>query len=149
MKRLGTALIVTLLAMPAAALASPSQLPDHAAEKVAAAQERAAYAASSMAAEKARGRNDDKTTGLARAAEVSNSWKFTGAGKPGNGNAFGVGRSDDVHAALAAGVSPSSLPSHGEAVSDAAHEMTQAFNGMKAKPESHPGKGQNDQGEGD
>ncbi|NIU64084.1 MAG: hypothetical protein GWN73_00985, partial [Actinobacteria bacterium] len=96
--------------------------------------------------EKARGGDADKTTGLARAAEVSNSWRFTGAEKPGNGNALGVGRSDDVHAALAAGVSPSSLPSHGEAVSAAAREMAQAFNGMKAKPDGHPGKGQDDQG---
>lgn len=139
----GAVMIVGLLAVPAMAGAVPSQLPEHAAEKVAVAHATAAESASAHAADKARGHDPDKTTGLARAAEVSNSWRFTGETKPGKGNGkgLGVGRAAAVHEALAKGESPSALPSHGQAVSAAAREMRQAFDGMKAKREGHPGRG--------
>ncbi len=149
MKRLGIVFIAAVMAVPAAALAAPTDLPEHAAERVAAAHAHAAETARGLSAEKARGRSDDKTTGLARAAEVSNSWRFTGGEKPGNGKALGVGQSDAVHAALADGKSPASLESHGQAVSSAAHEMVNAFERMKAKPDGHPGKGQDDPGDDD
>ncbi len=144
MRRMGAIVLAVVLVIPAAAAAAQSGLPDHAAEKVAAAHAQAAEAAQEHAGEKARGQNPDKTTGLARAAEVSKSWKFTGEAKPGNGNgnALGQGRSDAVHEALASGVSPSTLDKHGESVSAAAKEMAAAFKAMKAKPEGHPGQGQ-------
>ena len=144
MRRLGTVLVVPVLVLPAVAAAAPSQLPDRAAERVASARTQAAAMAEEFTAEKARGHKEDKTTGLARAAEVSDSWRFTGEKRPGHGNgrALGVGHSDAVQDALANGESPSSLDSHGEAVSAAAHEMKEAFQGMKAKAEGHPGEGQ-------
>ena len=144
MRRLGLALVIALMALPTVAMAAPPQLPDHAAEKVAAAHAHAQQAAANFAAEKARGHAEDKTTGLARAAEVSNSWRFTGADKPGNGNgrALGAGHANAVHEALAAGQSPASLNSHGKAVSAAAAEMQAAFEKMKTKPDGHPGRGQ-------
>lgn len=136
MKRLLPLLVVGALAFPAAAVAATPQLPEHAAETVAAAHSRAQVAAQEFAAEKARGHDENKSTGLARAAEVSNSWRFTGEDKPGNGNgrALGVGHSDDVHEALANGQSPSSLESHGKKVSAAAHEMIEAYQTMKNRP---------------
>jgi hypothetical protein len=149
MKRLGIGFIAFILGVPVAAVAAPTDLPEHAAATVAAAHAQAADAAKGLSADKARGRADDKTTGLARAAEVSNSWRFTGGDKPGNGKALGVGRSDEVHDALAAGVSPASLESHGEAVSSAAHEMVNAFERMKGKPDGRPGKGRDDPDEDD
>lgn len=132
-----------VLAMAAVATAAPADLPENAAATVAEAQARAAAAASEYAADKARGRDDNKTTGLARAAEVSSSWRFTGEDKPGNGNGRGLGqgRAQAVHEALANGESPSSLDRHGEAVSAAAHEMRDAFERMKNKPDEHPGNG--------
>ena len=144
MSRFTILVVVATLAAPLAAGAASDRLPDHAAEKVAVAQAHAAAAAQELAAEKARGLDPNKTTGLERAAEVSRSWRFTGAEKPGNGNgrALGVGRADAVHAALAQGLPPSSLDSHGEAVSTAAQEMTKAFKGLKEKAEGHPGRGQ-------
>lgn len=144
MRRFIILVVVATVAAPVAAGATTDRLPDHAAEKVAAAHARAVSVAQDFAAEKARGLDLNKTTGLERAAEVSNSWRFTGAEKPGNGNgrALGVGRADAVHAALANGQSPSSLDSHGEAVSAAAREMSEAFKGLKQKADGHPGKGQ-------
>jgi hypothetical protein len=143
----GLVLASVVLILPVAAAAAPVELPtlpEHAAEKVAAAQAKAAEAAGEMKGEKARGLNPDKTTGLERAAEVSNSWRFTGEPKPGNGNglALGQGRADLVHAALAAGISPSTLDKHGESVSAAARAMAKAFEGSKAKWDGHPGKGE-------
>ena len=142
-KRLGTLVVLGALAVPAIAVAQPSDLPEQAAARVAEAQSNAAAVAQEMASENARGLSEDKTTGLARAREVSNSWKFTGEDKPGNGNgqALGVGRADAVHAALEVGTSPSDLGSHGETVSAAASEMVVAFDGLKAKDEDHPGRG--------
>ena len=137
-KRLGAALLAGALAIPTVALAQPSDLPEQAAERVAEAQSNVAAAAHDMASDNARGKSEDKTTGQARAAEVSNSWKFTGVDKPGsgngngNGNALGAGHADAVRAALAAGTSPSDLGSHGETVSAAAAEMVAAFDGLKA-----------------
>lgn len=144
MRRFSMLVAVATLVAPLAATAAPDGLPAHAVEKVAAAHAHAAAAAQELAAEKARGLDPDKTTGLERAAEVSQSWRFTGAENPGNGNgrALGVGRADAVHAALASGQSPSSLESHGESVSAAAREMGKAFQGLKAKADGHPGKGQ-------
>jgi hypothetical protein len=135
-KRLLPLLVIGALAIPAVAVAAMPQLPDHAAETVAAAHAKATGAAQEFASEKARGLDPDKTTGLARAAQVSSSWRFTGADKPGNGNgkALGVGHSDAVHEALANGQSPSSLENHGEQVSAAAHEMIQAYQTMKNRP---------------
>lgn len=144
MKRIVILIAVATLTAPVAAMATTDRLPAHAAEKVAAAHSHAMSAAKEFAAEKARGLDPNKTTGLERAAEVSQSWRFTGADKPGDGNgrALGVGRADAVHAALANGRSPSSLGSHGEAVSGAAKELSRAFQGLKAKSDGHPGKGQ-------
>ena len=143
-KRLGTALLAGALAIPTVAIAQPSDLPEQAAARVAEAQSNAAAAAHDMASDNARGKSEDKTTGQDRAAEVSNSWKFTGADKPGNGNALGAGHADAVHAALAAGTSPSDLGSHGENVSAGAAEMVAAFDGLKAN-----GNGNGIGGEGD
>lgn len=137
MKRIGILLAVGVVAIPAMAIAQTSQLPEHAAARVAEAHAQAVAVAQEMASENARGLDENKTTGLARAAEVSKSWRFTGVDRPGygNGRALGTRRADAVHEALAAGKSPSSLGSHGESVSAAAHEMVEAFAGMKAKSE--------------
>lgn len=136
-------MLSVILAMAAVATATPADLPEDAAATVAEAHARAAAAASEFAADKAGGRDDDKTTGLARAAEVSSSWRFTREDQPGNGNGRGLGqgRAQAVHEALANGESPSSLDSHGEAVSAAAHEMRDAFEGMKNKPDGPPSRG--------
>lgn len=141
---MGPALAVSVVfGMSAAAAAVPSQLPEHAAAKVAGAQAKAAAAAEDFASDKARGQAGDKRTGLDRAAEVSSSWQFSGTDKPGSGNgrALGVGRSQAVHEALARGQSPSSLENHGEAVSAVSHEMRDAFERMKNKRDDHPGRG--------
>lgn len=154
MNKLAVIAVAALVALPATVLASPPELPEQAAERVAEARANAKDKAEQFANEKARGRDENKSTGLARAAEVSNSWRFTGADKPGNGvgqgngntdnpgKALGAGRAAAVHEALANGESPSDLPSHGEAVSAVAREMGGAYEAMKAKPADHPGKGE-------
>ena len=54
---------------------------------------------------------------------------------PGNGRALGRGHSELVHEYLAAGMSPSELPSHSEAVST----LARAYEKVKA---DHPGQGE-------
>ena len=53
---------------------------------------------------------------------------------PGQGNAYGHGRAAEVHAALAAGISPSTLESHGQRVS----AMVKA---VESLTEEKPGRG--------
>ena len=143
------------MALPAGAAAVPGLSPD-AADTFATARTRAATTASELLAQapeatddassegegEGSGQDPNKTTGLARAAEVSNSWRFPGEDKPGNGRGMGIGsaRSREVHAALTAGTSPSEIT---EADLDAAAaEMAGAFNSFKSKRAGHPGKGQ-------
>ena len=142
----GMALAGAVLIVPMAAAAAPADLPDlpeHAAEKVAAAHAKAAEAAGEMKGE-GRGLDPNRARGLDRAKEVSNSWLFTGDPKPGNGNgkALGQGRAEAVHDQLMEGNSPSDLGPHGQEVSQRARAMVKAFTGLKAKWEGHPGKGQ-------
>lgn len=145
--------VAVLMALPAGAVAVPGLSPD-AAETFSAARARAAITASELLAQaseatddvasedEGRGQDPNKTTGLARAAEVSNSWRFTGEEKPGNGRGMGVGsaRSRAVHAALAAGTSPSEITD--EDLDAAAAELAGAFNSFRSKRDGHPGKGQ-------
>jgi hypothetical protein len=77
-------------------------------------------------------------TGLERAQEAVSKAadKVKGYEKdnPGEGNAYGHGRAAEVHAALAAGISPSTLESHGEKVS----AMVKA---VESLTEEKPGRG--------
>ena len=62
----------------------------------------------------------------------------------GDGNAYGHGRATEVHAALAAGISPSTLDSHGEKVS-AMVKAVQSLTGEK--PGRGVGRNKGDDGE--
>lgn len=77
-------------------------------------------------------------TGLERAQEAVSKAadKVKGYEKdnPGQGNAYGHGRAAEVHAALAAGISPSTLESHGQRVS----AMVKA---VESLTEERPGRG--------
>lgn len=77
----------------------------------------------------------DHATGLERAQDAVSKAveKVRGYEKdnPGNGNAYGHGRAAEVHTALAAGISPSTLESHGQKVS----AMVKVVNSLtKEKP---------------
>lgn len=139
-------LACAVLIVPLAAAAAPAELPDlpdHAAEKVAAAHAKAAKAVGEMKGD-GRGLDPDRARGLERAAEVSNSWIFTGDTKPGEGKGpvSSQGRAQDVHAALAAGLSPSQLDVDGDLMSERGKGLAKAFTGLKAKWDGHPGKGE-------
>lgn len=133
--------------LPSAALAVPGL-----GEDSTAVVEQARLTAANAAAEildavgEGRGLDPDRARGLDRAREVSNSWRFTGADKPGNGpkpkdgKTNGSVRSQQVHEALAAGLSPSAV--HNPNIEKPGKELEDAFNGFKAKREGHPGKGQ-------
>ena len=82
---------------------------------------------------------EEKATGLERAAQaieaaVVRKVDREGIEFPGKGRALGRGHSAAVHAILAAGGSPSEIPSHGETVS----ALAEAFKLIKA---DHPGRG--------
>lgn len=140
------ALAVSVI-VPATAGAVPG-LSDEATATVAEARLVAATVAGELlhANGEGRGLDPDRARGLARAQEVSQSWKFTGEDKPGNGpkqrdeGARGSARSQQVHEALAAGLSPSAV--HNPGIDKPGKELQDAFNGFKAKREGHPGKGQ-------
>lgn len=87
-------------------------------------------------------------TGLERAQQAVSkaAGKVKGYEKdnPGAGNAYGHGRAAEVHAALAAGISPSTLDSHGEKVS-AMVKAVQSLTGEK--PGRGVGRNNGDDGE--
>ncbi|MBT8240391.1 MAG: hypothetical protein KJN63_04115 [Acidimicrobiia bacterium] len=135
------------LILPATALAVPG-VDDDATASIEKARVTAAAAASAMlqAEGEGRGLDPDRARGLERAKEVSNSWRFTGEDKPGNGpkpkddKVTGNARSQQVHEALAAGLSPSAI--HNPNIDKPGKELEDAFNGFKQKRDGHPGKGQ-------
>ncbi len=143
-RRLAVVALAMAVTIPAGAVAA-SPLPERASAVAEAARLHAAGVAQDILSARGAGRglDPDRTKGLARAAEVSQSWRFTGEAKPGkgpkSGNA-GQARAAQVHAALAAGASPSAV--HNPAVDKPGAELAAAFNSFKAKREDHPGKGQ-------
>lgn len=149
MKRRGvtSSLLAVFLFVPASALAVPG-LDDASIATLEGARVGAAAAATALllAEGEGRGLDPDRARGLERAQEVSNSWRFTGADKPGNGPKTtdgenrGSARSQQVHAALAAGLSPSAV--HNDAIDKPGKELEDAFNGFRAKRDGHPGQGQ-------
>jgi hypothetical protein len=129
------AVALVSLAVPAA-FASP---PDHVLERARQAVTEGQQAAKGLEGAGAAG-NEQKAKGLEKAsaaieAAAARRADREGTEFPGNGKALGRGHSAAVHEILAAGGSPSDLPSHGEVVS----ALAQAFDKVKA---DHPGQGQ-------
>lgn len=147
-RRTSIATLAIALAIPSVALAGP-ELSSESAAIVASSRAVASSAAAAMlqAEGEGRGLDPDRARGLERAAEVSKSWKFTGEPKPGKGPKADKGpnenisaRAQQVHEALAAGLSPSAV--HNPDIDKPGGEVASAFNKFKAKRENHPGKGQ-------
>ena len=125
--------VVMALIAPAALATPPDHVLDRAREAVAEGRQAVEQIEEGPSTE-------EKATGLDRAAEAIEAAAARKADReatefPGNGRALGRGHSAEVHAILAAGGSPSELPSHGETVSG----MAKAFDKLKA---DHPGRGQ-------
>lgn len=123
------AMLLGLLLTPVAAAAPPQDILE---------QARAGVARGRAAVNEAHA-DGEKAVGLERAAaaiEAAAQRKADRAGDefPGNGRALGRGRSAAVHAYLADGLSPSDLPSHGEAVS----ALARALERLRT---DHPGRG--------
>ncbi len=147
-RRTSIAVFAIAIAIPSAAIAGPG-LSTESAAVVASSRSVASAAATAMLHVEGEGRglDPDRARGLERAAEVSKSWKFTGEEKPGKGPKIdkepktnGSARSQQVHEALAAGLSPSAV--HNPNIDKPGGEVASAFNKFKAKRENHPGKGQ-------
>lgn len=122
------------LAVPGVLASPPEHVLERARQAVAEGQE----AARGLENADAQGQ-DQKAKGLENAAiaieaAATRKAEREGTDFPGQGKALGRGHADEVHSVLAAGGSPSSLASHGEAV----RELAAAFDKVKA---DHPGLG--------
>ena len=92
-------------------------------------------------------------TGLARAQEMVGKAveKLKGWQKehPGNGNAYGNGRAEEVHAQLALGLSPSDLQSHSIKVHDMVKALEKFIDEKPGRGLGRNNKGGDDEGDDD